>query len=125
MTTNDLRRGAGVTRGKPVPLEVDGQPLLAYEGETIAIALLAAGRRVLHTTRRHSPRGVYCNMGACNSCLVTVDGVPNVRACVTLVAENLKIETQQGAGAHPLSLPNGGRPVTGGGVGHPQEESER
>ena len=108
MTTNDLRMGAGVARGKPVHLEVDGQPLVAYEGETIAIALLAAGRRVLHTTRGHAPRGVYCNMGVCQSCLVTVDGVPNVRACVTLVAAHLKIETQQGAGVSPLSLPDAG-----------------
>ena len=104
MTTNDLRLGAGVARGKPVHLEVDGQPLVAYEGETIAIALLAAGRRVLHTTRGHAPRGIYCNMGVCNSCLVTVDGEPNVRACVTLVAANLRIETQQGAGNSSLSL---------------------
>ena len=124
MTTQDLRLGAGVTRGKPVPIEVDGQPFLAYEGETIAIALLAAGRRVLHTTRSHSPRGVYCHMGVCHSCLVTVDGVPNVRACVTLVAAHFKIETQHGAGTHPLSLPSGGGAADMG-EGHPQEESER
>jgi aerobic-type carbon monoxide dehydrogenase small subunit (CoxS/CutS family) len=123
MSTNDLRLGAGVTRGKPVPIEVDGQPLLAYEGETIAIALLAAGRRVLHTTRSHAPRGVYCNMGVCHSCLVTVDGVPNVRACVTLVAAHLKIETQHGAGTDAVSLPS--REQAAGGEGHPQEEIAR
>jgi len=102
--TQELRRSTGVERGRRVAIEVDGQPLVAFEGETIAAALLAAGKRVLHTTRGHAPRGIYCNMGVCNSCLVTVDGEPNVRACVTLVAANLRIETQQGAGNSSLSL---------------------
>jgi predicted molibdopterin-dependent oxidoreductase YjgC len=37
-------------------------------------------------------------MGVCHGCLVTVNGIPNVRACVTEVKPGLKVETQQGPG---------------------------
>jgi NADH dehydrogenase/NADH:ubiquinone oxidoreductase subunit G len=32
-------------------------------------------------------------MGLCYECLVTVDGIPNVRACLTPVAEGMVVET--------------------------------
>lgn len=98
MTQSDLRFGEDIRRGRPVEIEVDGKAQTAYEGETIAAALLAAGVRVLHMTASRAPRGVYCGMGVCHGCLVTVNGVPNVRACATLVAPGLKISTQHGAG---------------------------
>ena len=77
----------------------DGQELHAVEGQTVAAALLAAGRRVWRTTTRcGEPRGLFCGMGVCFDCLVQVDGRPNVRACQTLVAEGMRVETQRGAG---------------------------
>lgn len=98
MSKPELRFGQDVERTQAVQIEVDGQMQVAYEGETIAAALLAAGKLVLHTTESLSTRGIYCGMGLCNGCLVTVNGVPNVRACVTLVESNLKVETQHGPG---------------------------
>jgi len=98
MSQPDLRYSAGTQRINPVQIEVDGQSVVAYEGETIAVALLAAGKRLLHKTKTGAPRGVYCGMGLCNGCLVLVNGVPNMRACMTLVQPDLKIETQEGAG---------------------------
>ncbi len=50
----------------------------------------------------------YCNMGVCNSCLVTVDGEPNVRACMTAGGREPQSRTQHGAGTSPLSLPEPG-----------------
>jgi len=86
--------------GREVTIEVDGQPIQAYEGEPIAAALMAAGFRVLrHTVKRHEPRGVYCAIGRCTDCAMTVDGRPNVRTCVTPVREGMRIETQDGLGA--------------------------
>ena len=56
----------------------------AFAGETVAAVLLAEGIRVLrYTTKRGEPRGVYCGMGICFDCLVTLNGRPNVRACQT------------------------------------------
>jgi sarcosine oxidase subunit alpha len=35
-----------VERGRKITLKVDGEPVMAFEGETIAAALIASGQRV-------------------------------------------------------------------------------
>ena len=82
-----------VERGQAITITVDGVPLPAYEGETIAGALLAAGRRAWRRTSHGQPRGVFCGIGLCFDCLVTVNGTPNVRACLTPVAAGMVVET--------------------------------
>lgn len=78
-------------------IEVDGKRIEAWEGEPIAAALLAAGIRVLRETpKRHQPRGVFCSIGRCTDCVMTVNGVPNVRTCVTPVEPGMKIVSQRG-----------------------------
>jgi len=85
--------------GKAVTIEVDGQPVCAFEGEPIAAALVAAGYKVLrYTAKRDEPRGVYCAIGQCTDCTMTVNGRPNVRTCVTPVVDGMKIKTQHGLG---------------------------
>lgn len=72
--------------GKLVSISVDGKEIQAVEGEPIAAALLAQGMRVMRKTPRFGePRGVFCGIGRCTDCIMTVDGVPNVRTCVTPV----------------------------------------
>jgi predicted molibdopterin-dependent oxidoreductase YjgC len=86
--------------GRRLLLTIDGRPLPAREGQTVAAALLAAGRRTLrHTARRGEPRGLFCGMGVCFDCLVQIDGRPNVRACQAIVAEGMRVETQVGHGS--------------------------
>ncbi|MCZ7571117.1 MAG: (2Fe-2S)-binding protein [Ardenticatenaceae bacterium] len=80
-------------RGHTVTITVDGAPLPALAGQTIAGALLAAGRRSWRHTRRGRPRGLFCGIGLCFDCLVTANGTPNVRACLTVVAEGMVVET--------------------------------
>ncbi len=80
--------------GKAVAVVVDGQAVEAYPGETVATVLLALGRQTFrHTDRLHSPRGLFCGMGVCFDCLVTIDGQPNVRACMTPVQAGMVVET--------------------------------
>lgn len=94
------RRLGPVSGRRPLRFTFDGRELFAYEGETVAAALLAAGRRAFRRTgRRGEPRGLLCGMGICFDCLVRVDGRPNVRACQTPVAEGMRVETQRGAGS--------------------------
>ncbi|AIF69510.1 sarcosine oxidase subunit alpha [Palaeococcus pacificus DY20341] len=82
-------------RGKKVTIYFEGQPIEAYEGETIAMALHAAGIWVYKTSeKRERPRGLFCAIGKCSSCLVAVNGIPNVRSCITLVEEGMRIEKQ-------------------------------
>jgi hypothetical protein len=89
----------GVERGQPLSFFFDGEPLAAFEGETVAAALLAAGRRTLRTTAlTGTPRGIFCGMGVCFDCLVVIDGEPSRRACITLAAEGMRVETQVGFG---------------------------
>lgn len=86
--------------GRRVSIWVDGQEIEAIEGEPIAAALLAAGIRILHYTPKYNhPRGIYCAIGRCTDCIMTVDGNPNVRTCVTPVEEGMRIETQRGLGS--------------------------
>lgn len=99
MTDGHWRMVGAIERGRVLRIVVDGQDLLAHEGESIAAALFASGRRATRwTARTGEPRGYFCGMGVCQDCLVTVDGLPNVRACMTPVREGLRIETQRGLG---------------------------
>ena len=95
--SDDLRMT--VERGRALNMMVDGQSVVAYDGESIAAALFAAGVRITRwTVRAGEPRGYFCGMGVCQDCLVTVDGSPNVRACMTPVRDGLRVETQRGLG---------------------------
>ena len=82
-----------------VKIVVDGKVLQAFEGEPIIAALLANGIRVCRKTRkRGEPRFLFCGIGQCTDCVMVVDGIPNVRTCITPVREGIEIETQIGSG---------------------------
>lgn len=82
-----------------VHITVDGKPLEAQEGDTIAAALMANGIRTFrHTHRFHEPRGIFCGIGQCTDCIMEVDGKPNVKTCITRVREGMVICTQEGNG---------------------------
>lgn len=84
---------------KIVKIYVDGQELSVYEGEMIAAALIANGINIFrYTKHRHSPRGIYCGIGRCTDCVMVVDGIPNVRTCITPVKDGMVIERQYGVG---------------------------
>ncbi len=85
-----------VKRGRKVQITVDGKPIEAFEGETVAAAMMASGFRVFRTTAKDKmPRGMYCGMGICFECLVTINGVKNVRACLTPVTDGMTVVTQE------------------------------
>ena len=91
-----LPLGPEVARGPRVTIVLDGEPVEAYEGETVAAVLLARGEIATRTTPRGEPRGIFCGMGVCFDCLMIVDGVPNTRACMTWVREGLDARHQEG-----------------------------
>ena len=87
------------SRGKKVKFTFNGQEVEGYEGESIAAALHAAGVKVLgKSIFLHRPRGFYCAIGNCSSCIMIVDGIPNVKVCVTELKEGMAVETQEGKG---------------------------
>jgi hypothetical protein len=99
MRTWSGRIAAGVERGSPFTFTLDGDPVEAYPGETVAGALLASGRRIARwSPRRREPRGLFCAMGACHDCRMVVDGEPNVRTCLAPARPGMVVETQIGLG---------------------------
>ncbi|MFT8888677.1 MAG: (2Fe-2S)-binding protein [Ethanoligenens sp.] len=83
-----------------VEIVVNGKRIQAREGEPILAALLANGIRINRfTAKRHEPRGLFCGIGQCTDCAMVVDGVPNVRTCITPVKAGMTIQTQKGLGA--------------------------
>jgi hypothetical protein len=93
---SDLRVALpGPARGEPFTFAFDGRQVTAYPGESVGAALLAAGIRDLRRTRRDGqPRGLFCGIGLCFDCLVTVNGVPSQRACLVQVAPGDEVKTQ-------------------------------
>ena len=74
----------------------NGQPYQALTGDSIASALLANGIRTLRLSEKNQePRGIYCGIGHCFECRVTVNGIPSIRACITPVQDQMMIESQR------------------------------
>ncbi len=88
--------------GRPVTIQFDGRPIAALEGETIAAALSAAGIVAYRRTASGAPRGLYCGMGACFDCVVSVDGRIGQRACLTKVADGMRVTGDAPATLAPL-----------------------
>src|SRR3954466_11883191 len=79
--------------------------------QTAAAALTAAGVSAWRTTRVHGrPRGIFCGIGACFDCLITVDGRPNQRACQVPARPGMVVAPD---GGHPQAdaAPGDGTPV--------------
>lgn len=72
---------------------VNGRPVQADAGQTVHAALLAAGILALRKSRTGEPRGIFCGMGICYECLVTIDGVPHQRACMRVVQPGMTVVT--------------------------------
>lgn len=84
---------------KEVTIYVNGQPMKAIKGEMILATLLANGVIVNRYTRKeHEPRGLFCGIGQCTDCMMQVNGIPNVRTCITPVEDGMQVEVQDGLG---------------------------
>ncbi|MEA2270283.1 MAG: sarcosine oxidase, subunit alpha, partial [Solirubrobacteraceae bacterium] len=87
--------GERITRSKTVRFTFDGKTVEGYEGDTIASALYASGRRTFSRSfKYHRPRGELCACGQCTNSLVAVDGAPGVRACGEPVRDGMVVTHQ-------------------------------
>ncbi len=93
MTTSahERRLPVGRRRSEQFTFLADGVAVTAWPGESIAAALLAEAR---------SP-AYFCGMGVCRECVVTVDGRPGVRACMTPAGPGMKVDTMHGRRPRP------------------------
>jgi hypothetical protein len=81
-------------------ISFDGQPVPARAGQSVGAALTDAGIRSWRSTRsRHRPRGLFCGIGICYDCLLSVDGQPDQRACIIPVRPGMRVESGLDAAA--------------------------
>ena len=87
-------------KGRKVSFTFDGKSLMGFEGEPIAVALKANGVMIhRYTKKEHKPRGIFCAIGRCTDCVMVVNGVPNIRTCITPLEEGMDVRTQDGVKA--------------------------
>ena len=86
-----------------VPFTFDGRPLTARSGDSLAAALEAVGHRALGRTRAGRTRSLWCGMGACQECLVAIDGRLSQRACMVEVAPGMTVASQHD-GVTPVAV---------------------
>jgi len=91
-SANHVRLDVGVQRPAPITIYVNGIATSCYPGETVAVALLAAGVTTFGRRPSGAPRRMVCNMGVCFDCLVTVDDQAGVRSCMTRVCEGMRVD---------------------------------
>ncbi len=79
-------------------ISFDGEPVRATPGQTVAAALIASGRPSWRTTRsRGERRGLFCGIGVCFDCLVTVNEVRSLRACLLTAQPGDVVVSERGA----------------------------
>ena len=75
--------------------QFNGETIEARSSDTVASALYRAGRRIFtRSFKYHRPRGLLCLAGKCPNCMMNVDGIPNVRACVTPARAGMAVRHQ-------------------------------
>jgi glycine/D-amino acid oxidase-like deaminating enzyme len=87
-----MRPSSILSSTSEVTIRFEGAEIKASPGDTIAAALIAHGVRSQGTAKNGEPRGVFCGMGVCHDCLVTVDGRVAVRSCMTKALDGMVIE---------------------------------
>ncbi len=79
-----------------ISFQLDGETVRCPPGLTVAGALFRQGCLAIRQTSSSAPRSLFCGMGVCFECAMTIDGRPSVRACVTPVKEGMVVTTQRG-----------------------------
>ena len=75
-----------------IKIFVNNQRFEVMEGETLAAALWANGLiAVGQNPGAELPRGMYCGIGHCYECRVTLDGIEDVRSCLIPVREGMQV----------------------------------
>jgi hypothetical protein len=76
-----------------VRISIDGVDVEGRAGQTIAGVLIGSGRRSWRTAGSE-PRGVFCGIGICHDCVVTVNGLAGVRACLRTAVDGDVVERE-------------------------------
>ena len=98
MTARIVRGSADPIRpggAEPLEISLDGTRIGGLRGQTIAGVVLASGRLAWRRTSGDGrPRGLFCGIGVCYDCIVTVNGERDVRACQRRAGDGDVVESQ-------------------------------
>jgi hypothetical protein len=92
-----MRIDRDVTRGPAFEILVDGGRCPAFSGETVAAVMLANDVAAFRQDMEGRPRGMFCNMGTCYECMVTIDDGQSrrrLRGCLIDAVPGLKVLTR-------------------------------
>jgi D-hydroxyproline dehydrogenase subunit gamma len=78
-----------------VTIRVNGKPVQVPAGTIVAVALAQAGLTRFRRSVGGDARGLFCGMGVCFECRVTIDGQPHCRSCLTLCEEGMEVDTDE------------------------------
>ncbi len=93
------RKNTTNPNAKIVRVTIEGKEITAFQGDTVAAAMLVAGFNYFRITPvSEKPRAPFCMMGICFDCLVEINGIPNRRACQILVQEGMRVQIQKTEG---------------------------
>ena len=83
-------------KGRRIDIIVNGKPISVLSGATVAVALMNEGISGFRESVTGETRGPLCGMGICSECRVTINDVPQQRACLCVVEHGMRIETGVG-----------------------------
>lgn len=76
-----------------VSVQYEGTAVPARPGSSVAAALTAAGI-VAYRHAGAGDRGLFCGMGVCGECAISVDGQTGRLACMTTVRDGMRLDRQ-------------------------------
>lgn len=83
-----------------IELTLLGERVKVPEGLTVAAAMFLRQERTMRLTAvDRAPRSWFCGMGVCHECRMEIDGIPNTRACQTVVRPGMNVALQSGEAA--------------------------
>jgi sarcosine oxidase, subunit alpha len=78
-------------------IRFEGRSVPFEDGDTVGAALFRAGVRTFtRSIKHHRRRGLYCLSGDCANCLVSIDGAPGLRSCVTRAVDGMRVRREGG-----------------------------
>jgi len=77
-----------------VEFTFNGEKFFAIPGQSIAAALFQANQHILRKTRMEGEeRSIFCGIGICWDCVVTVNGIINQRSCLIEVQDGMVVKS--------------------------------
>ena len=76
-----------------IVINFNGVPFIGYEGQSIAALLFSNGIRALRYCKSGEERGVFCGMGVCYECAVSINGIPGKRACIEPAKDGINVKS--------------------------------